>query len=158
MGIFKIMKVAYICLFVILAASAVVNASTRRLLHYKDGKLFNKSDCPKGMSQYKQFCFEKPDGSFKAGNTVEIARPLRRFLLKFHASLEDWGQKKHQLLLKKTVQRKWHITRNGAMKTLTVHSRQANTVEIARLLRMFLLNLNAILEGSILAKAANLKH
>merc|ERR1740139_1214041 len=82
----------------------------------------------------------------RQANTVEIARPLRMYLLNLNATLEDWGQKKHQLLLKKTVQRKWHIIRNGVMKMLTVHSRQANTVEIARPLRRLLLNLNASLE------------
>merc|ERR1712166_761549 len=82
-------------------------------------------------------------GLSRQANTVETARPLRRYLLNFHATLEDWGQKKHQLLLKKTVQKKWQITRNGAMKMLTVHSRQAKTVEIARTLSRYLLNLIA---------------
>merc|ERR1712086_585156 len=91
--LFKNMKVSQICLFVLLASSAIVNASSRRLLHYQKGEL-DKSDCPKGMRQYTQYCHELPNGKFKAGKHSGNCKNIKAALIELKCMKRRLAPKK----------------------------------------------------------------
>jgi len=63
------------------------------LLHYKENGP-DKSDCPKGVRQYTQYCHEKPDESFKPGKHSGNCKNIKAALNKLKCFSRRLGPKK----------------------------------------------------------------